>query len=747
MKKFCINRSLSSSMEIIEHGGISWIDTDRELVSSKEPEILIDEKFNCIGEIDGLKTNLFRHQQPIVKAMVDLEINRVVPVLGKLISFDLTANAGILSEAVGSGKTIDILSLIIIQKKNALNTNLQKTQDISHMHTVDNKYCSLKYGGIIRKSYVNNLTPTIIFVGVSVVDQWSDAITRFTSLSVYIVGEVRSLQKLINMMHNNEVNNYDIILVKNGKISRPIKFPDGLLVESKNICKTSLYIYNVINNMRTCNWARVVIDDFDTIGLPYNSGIINSSFTWYISSTKKIMPIKSAPNTQFTTTADALMHGSYNCCSISRNNSLFSKLNIRNSTTFINEVSSIGSPKFFAYKFKNYDNKIIGLLGSMNNNEVNEIVEMLNSDAIETAAGKLGIKLTNVADIFEHILGTQYSTYKTAITVLEYIANAELLQGKRLPMSKNPNPNDTFKKSDILNNREILYNYPNLPGILEDTKQEHTQNLKTAGIAIERVKSNVTIGGCPVCEGDLCDDDLIIFKCCGVILCGMCCFSAVFKDKNTTGVCSNCRCNTTISNLIYLNSEFDLTKIVENKLDHKQEDCDEKIDKYIERTKIMAIIDIIKGVKPIEQKHVNVNISNLLHGSCELTSINYNKVLIFANYDETIKIIKTALDSENLQYWQLKGTHKEITATVKLFTNCTKTCSLIINSTTHCAGLNLQTATDLIFAHKIIDTNVETQVIGRGQRIGRTSPLNVHYMLYDNEYSTMLLNGTIREID
>ena len=103
-------------MEIIEHGGISWIDTDRELVISKEPEILIDEKFNCIGEIDGLKTNLFRHQQPIVKAMVDLEITRVVPVLGKLISFDLTANAGILSEEVGSGKTIDILSLIIIQK-------------------------------------------------------------------------------------------------------------------------------------------------------------------------------------------------------------------------------------------------------------------------------------------------------------------------------------------------------------------------------------------------------------------------------------------------------------------------------------------------------------------------------------------------------------------------------------------------------------------------------------------------------
>ena len=48
----------------------------------------------------------------------------------------------------------------------------------------------------------------------------------------------------------------------------------------------------------------------------------------------------------------------------------------------------------------------------------------------------------------------------------------------------------------------------------------------------------------------------------------------------------------------------------------------------------------------------------------------------------------------------------------------------------HCSGLNLQTATDLIFAHKIIDPNIETQVIGRGQRLGRTTTLKVHFMFY-----------------
>ena len=104
------------------------------------------------------------------------------------------------------------------------------------------------------------------------------------------------------------------------------------------------------------------------------------------------------------------------------------------------------------------------------------------------------------------------------------------------------------------------------------------------------------------------------------------------------------------------------------------------------------------------------------------------------------------LDAEKINYWKLGGTHKEINNIVELFTNCKKMCVLIINSTKHCAGLNLQSATDLIFAHKIIDVNVETQVIGRGQRIGRTSSLRVHYIMYQNEYDWMVRNATIREI-
>ena len=57
----------------------------------------------------------------------------------------------------------------------------------------------------------------------------------------------------------------------------------------------------------------------------------------------------------------------------------------------------------------------------------------------------------------------------------------------------------------------------------------------------------------------------------------------------------------------------------------------------------------------------------------------------------------------------------------------------MINSTNYCSGLNLQTATDLVFMHKIRDRSTEIQVIGRGQRLGRNSTLKVWYLLFDNE--------------
>lgn len=712
-------------------------------------DIYIDDTFEVVDKVEGLKTTLFPHQKPVVKAMMDLEMNRVLKSAIFDADCDIVTSAGILSEAVGSGKTIDILALILLQKTPLV------YPDISELQLTDDLFNRRRGNGVktqyissVKRSYKNIIKPTLIFAGVSVVDQWISAITKFTSLKYFAVFDVRSLQKLINIIENKEVNYFDIILVKNGKISRPIKFPADVIIEDKNHDKTILYIFNVLANAcRALCWSRIVLDDFDTIQIPPNAGKFNALFTWYISSTRKCMEKRNIENRQFKTTSELLMYGNYSCNEVMKNRILFNTINIRNDSDFVKRTNNISSPKFYVYIFINPNNQYMGLLGAMENAEANEVMEMLNSDAISTAAERLGINTDNVADIFELMLGKQYDFYKKSINVLDFINEIEPMQGQRRPMSENPDEDDTYKKSDLFIRRPVEYNYPNLKGILESTKEEYTIIKNSSGIAIERVKNNIKDGECPICLSDLSDEeDIIILKCCGTILCGICCFGVVFPKKSAFGQCSKCRNKLNLKSLIYLNSGFDLTKIVDDKI----EDVSEKsqpIPSYDKtRSKMAAIVEIIKNVIPAERKRVDVNIPNLMKGTFIHPEVSYNKVLIFANYDETIGKIKKSLEEEKISYYQLGGTHNEISETVAKFTDCNARCVLIINSTKHSAGINLQTATDIIFMHKIIDPNIETQVIGRGQRIGRTSTLRVHYMFYQNEFDWMNRNAAIREI-
>jgi SNF2 family DNA or RNA helicase len=56
----------------------------------------------------------------------------------------------------------------------------------------------------------------------------------------------------------------------------------------------------------------------------------------------------------------------------------------------------------------------------------------------------------------------------------------------------------------------------------------------------------------------------------------------------------------------------------------------------------------------------------------------------------------------------------------------------MMNAKHYGSGLNLQMATDVIIYHEM-QKELETQVIGRAQRLGRNEPLMVHYLLHENE--------------
>jgi SNF2 family DNA or RNA helicase len=109
-----------------------------------------------------------------------------------------------------------------------------------------------------------------------------------------------------------------------------------------------------------------------------------------------------------------------------------------------------------------------------------------------------------------------------------------------------------------------------------------------------------------------------------------------------------------------------------------------------------------------------------------------SKYLIFASYDNTFTHITSVLEKLGVQYSYLKGNHDVVRNIVRRYKTPGDLPVLLVNVKNYGTGMNLENTTDIIMFHKF-DTEIEKQVVGRANRMGRTEPLNVWYLLYENE--------------
>lgn len=107
------------------------------------------------------------------------------------------------------------------------------------------------------------------------------------------------------------------------------------------------------------------------------------------------------------------------------------------------------------------------------------------------------------------------------------------------------------------------------------------------------------------------------------------------------------------------------------------------------------------------------------------------KVLIYSSYDMSFSSVTNILDNLQIRYAYLKGNEHHIKKTLERYKQ-ENLSVLLVNTRNYGSGLNLENTTDIIMFHKV-ESETEKQVLGRAQRYGRTCPLKVHYLLYDNE--------------
>lgn len=108
-----------------------------------------------------------------------------------------------------------------------------------------------------------------------------------------------------------------------------------------------------------------------------------------------------------------------------------------------------------------------------------------------------------------------------------------------------------------------------------------------------------------------------------------------------------------------------------------------------------------------------------------------SKILIFSGHDNTFSKIIQRLLNHKVKFDFLKGNQYVLNKTIHDFANG-NTQILLINPRYYGSGLNLPMTTDIIMFHKF-DTEIHKQVIGRAQRFGRTTNLNVWYLLHETE--------------
>jgi hypothetical protein len=350
------------------------------------------------------------------------------------------------------------------------------------------------------------------------------------------------------------------------------------------------------------------------------------------------------------------------------------------------------TPSGIKYVKKNY---IRFLVSSMSDNTTNNIIIKNNDDFVDES-----MNLPNINQIIIKCL-----TPKELKIIKDYVnsdiismLNAGNIQDAIAKLNCNVETSDnilevvTKKIKKELHNKkqELDYEQKRIP----DDKKLHDErilkivekikSLESQCAAIEERIQKMKEENCPIC---LCDiESPILIPCCNNIFCLGC----ITRCKT----CPMCRSKIDLSTCIVINDTF--KPLIKSEIKSDNVLCN----------KVDNLISILK-TKP------------------------NGKFLVFSNYDRTFENINKKLTENNIKYSRLIGSNVVINNIIKRFESG-EINIIMLNAINYGSGINLQMATDIIIYHEL-DLELETQVIGRAQRYGRTEPLNVYYLLNDNE--------------
>lgn len=701
----------------------------------------LDHTYRSINNPDLLNhITLFPHQMTAIQALIDIEKIQAINIGNDHSNKRNTDSDAIietkcviLSDPYGSGKSVIILGLIVISPLPAAyrrNFNIATKNVFSDeiIITYNGNDCLIK--------------PTLIVVNHNVLQQWKKLIIKHTNCSVFVINSVKKLKQFEQIYHQNQINKYDIVLIKNGVTILYSDYFDS----PSNLISIVGYI------TRYKCWSRVVYDDYDMLASQCVIRSINTLFTVFVSSTSDIIN-QNARNVNIDSCHlidmlhDTIHYDIRNCVTYKE----LTYFNVSNNYQYIETSTQLTKINIYQYTtMSEYDN-YMKLIYAMNDDEANTIYEMLTSDAINTAAEALCIKSNSIGDIFQRLLEKKYNNYVINNRILSFIhgVKTNIINLERRDDKYYTDEKIKSIRSNIIALKDpcIKYNSIVIENIVDQLIAEYNILTKSANNTINRLIENIKENNCQICATPLNECKVFIIKCCGLIVCNECSIPGnniqieqiTGSDSHTVkGICTNCKSLIIPQrDLIFVDQNLDLLAACNNVNDIiKTLDVSDDTNiplKEFTNPKLTILNEIIHNRIPESRMKVMRSINNLLYGSVDKPAPHNidKKILIFSSYTESIYLITNLLDCENIKYVSITSHVAHINEKIEEFR--TQVPILLISYKNNYAGINLEFVTDLVYFHNLMNKNIEGQIAGRAQRYGRKNNLNIHYLCYTDE--------------
>ncbi len=465
-------------------------------------------------------------------------------------------------------------------------------------------------------------------------------------------------------------------------------FKQDILHEFDILITTSGYYMTIAQTMQHMNLTlnRVVLDEIDSISF-FTQTHIPTRFTWLISA--------SADLTKQGIYQSAVGNSSYVQCD----------------SAFIDASIKLPAPIYTTYQCHNKQLDLLNDISvdrsAINALDFSRIRFNYLANAVVTSAKTLVSAI--VKDELLHIESLDQQVDKQELKVPALVT----LEGRILHLQKTGALPDADKHDPVLTEKEvqIAVDQANLQmTALIKANYEHADAWETrndlvtlrktlqekVNMIIERVEETT----CPVCLEDFTDEGdvkKVVVRCCNNVFC-LDCLKEHLRRSNK---CAKCRQKISTQMLI-VSEETGVPKLCEAvgkpKLFTPSSGLKDKLD---------YVLDIVK----------------------QETATPGRKLLIFSDYAGTFRTVRALLETLNVSFAEIEGTSKTMEATVDQYQRG-NTRVLLIDSMHYGAGLNLEMTSAVILIHR---TDRMKQIVGRAQRIGRTTPLVVYQLLYGDE--------------